>query len=93
MKVLNWTWRRTPELVGISCFLRSWPSDFINSYTHYILSFLFLFELSEIKLTLHIDSPKPGESGFGNYLEKDIEAFHDLRTVTLQKWAEEKGLR
>jgi hypothetical protein len=93
MKVLKWTWRRTLELVGISFFLRTWQSDLINSYTHYILSFLFLFELSETKLTLHIDGPKPGEAGFGNYLEKDIEAFRDLRTVTLQKWAEGKGLR
>jgi hypothetical protein len=37
-------------------------------------------------------SPKPGDRGFGDYLEKEISNLRATRTTRLQEWAESRGL-
>jgi hypothetical protein len=39
-----------------------------------------------------LGNPRPGELGFGDYLEKEIMNLRPYRTTKLQEWAESKGL-
>ena len=39
-----------------------------------------------------MDAARPGDIGFGDYLDRQVQEFRRLRTIRLQDWASENGL-